>query len=290
MRLERNPCRSVRCHGRGAKSVVTVAHHAVFTLHRGLLKARHSQHRRRSHPGSVSQLRSARVLVRRLQNLRTSRSGLHRHSQLHSAFSFARRAQCRFSASLPFVHSPCPTTRWFRPPTRCRVWVPAAPALRRLHSVSVGLHVRDKRMKLELELERNPCWSARCHRHGAKSVAAVARRAAFTVASRPVQSSALSALASPSSRLSQSASFRAHLRSSFSESQNVALRVASSPADSRSVFVRPESTVQLVGIASLRSLSVPNKPLVPTAHPLSRLGSRAIGAAAAQRRRYARKQ
>ena len=30
---------------------------------------------------------------------------------------------------------------------------------------------------------------------------------------------------------------------------------------------------------------LPNKPLVPTAHPLTRVGSRAIGAAAAQRQR-----
>jgi len=117
--------------------------------------------------------------------------------------------------------------------------------------------------------------------HGANSVAAVSHRAVFTAASWFGHRSAVASSVAASSKLSRVASFRAQLRSSFSELQNVSLRVALALAVQGYVATRSDGAACSSSFAFLRSSSVPNKPLVPT-----RKGEAPL--LAAQRRRWAK--
>jgi hypothetical protein len=139
----------------------------------------------------------------------------------------------------------------------------------------------------EMSPERSPNLSVHRNHHGAKWVAAISHCAVFIGAQWPSQRSAAASSVAVSSPLSQVAPFRAQLRSSLPASRSVSLRVVSSGAVSRSVAVRSDGAELLARVTSLRSSSLPNHALVPTAHPRTRLGSRAqSGAAAAQRGRY----
>jgi len=133
--------------------------------------------------------------------------------------------------------------------------------------------------------ERTSSLSVGRNRHGAKSVAAVSHRAVFCAASwlRAKREGSSSAVAA--SLLGLSVSFRARIHSSFAASGSVLLGVASSFTRPRSVAVRSVSVARLAIVTSLRSLSVPNNALVPTAQRHAPLGPRACGAAAAQRGR-----
>ena len=132
----------------------------------------------------------------------------------------------------------------------------------------------------EMSPERGPPRSAHCRRHGGKSMTAISHRAVYIAAqwSRcrfPAASSAAVPL-----QFRQVASFRAQLRSSLSERPSVWLTAASSLAVSRRVAFCSPGAALPANTAFLRSTSLPNMPLVSTAHPLARVGTRATGAAA----------
>ena len=139
--------------------------------------------------------------------------------------------------------------------------------------------------EIEMSSERNPCLPARRHRHGAKSVAAISPRAVFTTASvvwfRVSGSFIRSSLvaAQPGGFVPRAASFNilgipeGHAQGCVI-ARRFTLRCCSLGWRSMAA-----------SITFLRSSSLPNQALVPTAHPLARVGARASGAAAAQRSR-----
>ena len=179
----------------------------------------------------------------------------------------------------------------------------AAPYNKRINSAPGGRPTRKVRCTLlagyarrwavhseenEMSQERNLCLSAHRNRHGAKYVATFSHRAVFTAAQWLRLCSAAASSLATSLQLSRAASFRAQLRSSSAESQSVSLRVASSFAAHRRVVVRSDSAACASSFTCLRSTSLPNNALVPTANRHGPVGSRSQSAApAAQRGRWA---
>ena len=164
-----------------------------------------------------------------------------------------------------------------------RVWVPA-PLARRRANANVGLHTA----KSEMSTKGNRCLQARRQHHGAELAAIIRVRASCTVVSQLRSPSQPASLRVAVSKLGQVASFRAQLRSSSSEFRSCRFPVASSLAVQRSGAVRLVSASRASSFTFLRSTSLPNNALVPTANRHAPVGSRSQSAApAAQRGRSA---
>ena len=182
-----------------------------------------------------------------------------------------------------FVQLRCPTMRWLRPPTGMRLLVRAAKALRRRHNAGVGLH----RGKNEMSTERNRSLQVRSECDGAASAAIISLSADCAVASQLRSSLQFPSGTFVVGKLGQSASLRAQLRSSLTEFQSGNFAVVSLLAAQRRSAVRSVSASCASRSTCLRSTSLPNKALVPTANRHAPFGSRSQSAApAAQRGRY----
>ena len=150
----------------------------------------------------------------------------------------------------------------------------------------VGLHTA----KNEMSTKGNRSLQVRQQHDGAEFPAIISVRASCTVASQLRSSSQPASIRVAVSKLGQVASFRAQLRSSPPEFQNGRLVAASSLAVQCSGAVRLASAEPASTFTFLRSTSLPNNALVPTANRHAPVGSRSQSTApAAQRGRYPEK-
>ena len=147
----------------------------------------------------------------------------------------------------------------------------------------VGLH----RGKNEMSTERNRSLQVRSECHGAASAAIISLFAGCAVASQLRSSLQFPSGTFVVGKLGQSASLRAQLRSSLTEFQSGSFAVVSLLAAQCRSAVRSVSASCASRSIFLRSASLPNNALVPTANRHAPVGSRSVAAPAAQRGRYA---
>ena len=155
--------------------------------------------------------------------------------------------------------------------------------MRRRTRVSNG--VGPSRGKNEMSTEGSRCLQLRSQHHGAESAAIFVSCAGRTVALQLCSSSQFASITFAISKLGQAASFRAQLRSSLTEFQSGSFAVVSSLAAQRRSVVRSVSASCASRSILLRSASLPNNALVPTANRHAPVGSRNVAAPAAQRGR-----
>ena len=138
-----------------------------------------------------------------------------------------------------------------------------------------------------MSTERSRGVQVRYQLHGAESAAIVSLRASRAVVSQLRSSTHLTSSSVAVPKLGQATSFRAQLRSSSPEFQSGRSAVASSLAAEGRGAVRSVSASCASRFTFLRSTSLPNNALVPTANRHAPVGSRSVAAPAAQRGRWA---
>ena len=138
-----------------------------------------------------------------------------------------------------------------------------------------------------MSTERNRSLQVHGECHGAASAAIISLSAGCAVASQLRSSLQFPSGTFVVGKLGQSASFRAQLRLSSAEFQSGRFAVVSSLAAQRCSVVRSVGASSASGFTFLRSTSLTNNALVPTANRHAPVGSRSVAAPAAQRGRWA---